>query len=76
MGAGAAVTRPVILAGFALIALGALALELTARLAARRERSRALATFADALDTVVAHRLGRAAVLAAWLWLGWHLFVR
>ncbi|MDP8993351.1 MAG: hypothetical protein M3N31_09930 [Actinomycetota bacterium] len=24
----------------------------------------------------VGHRMGRAAAMAAWLWLGWHLFVR
>ena len=33
-------------------------------------------TFASILSRALARPAGRAAVVAAWLWLGWHVFVR
>lgn len=57
-------TRAVTLAGFALIAVAAVLLELTAR-------HRGRATLADTIA-----RAPRLLVLTTWLWLGWHLFAR
>ena len=62
-------SRIVTLIGFAVIAMSAVALEI----AARRGGS---VTFGDALGRLVRPRPVRLLVLAAWLWLGWHLFVR
>lgn len=33
-------------------------------------------TLGQAVATLLLTRFGRPALLAAWLWLGWHLFVR
>ena len=63
-------SRGVTLVGYALIAMAALALEVTAR------RSRRLATFGDAVTLLLRHWPVRILVLTAWVWLGWHLFVR
>ena len=63
-------TRLVTLLGYGLIAACALGLELAARRSAR------LATFGQALDMMLRRPAIRVALLAAWLWLGWHLFVR
>ncbi len=63
-------TRAVTLAGYAVLAACALGLERAAR------RSRRLATFGEALDVVLRRRSARVALVAGWLWLGWHLFVR
>ena len=60
-----------LLAGFAVLAGAAVALEVAARLG-----TAGLARLGGVADAVVGHRMGRAAALAAWLWLGWHLFVR
>lgn len=57
-------TRTITLAGFTLIALAALALELRSR---RTDR----ATLPDTLT-----RAPRPLLLTTWLWLGWHLFTR
>jgi hypothetical protein len=57
-------TRTVTLAGFAMILLAALALELWSR---RHDR-------ATLVDTIT--RAPRLVTLTAWLWLGWHLFAR
>lgn len=62
-------TRLVTLAGYAAIAAGALGVELAAR---RRGRG----TLGDALAATLRPWPVRLAVLAAWLWLGWHVFVR
>jgi hypothetical protein len=62
-------SRTVTLAGFAVLALVAVGLEV----AARRGRG---ATFAAAVGRLVRRRPVRLLVLAGWLWLGWHLFVR
>ena len=62
-------SRSVTLLGYAVLVVSAGGLEV----AARRRRS---ATFGDALTIVLRSRAARLAVLAAWLWLGWHLLVR
>ncbi len=63
-------TRLVTLLGYGLLAVCALVLELTARRAGR------LATLGDVLGAAVGRWPVRLLVQAAWLWLGWHLFVR
>ncbi|HWC12123.1 MAG TPA: DUF6186 family protein [Acidimicrobiales bacterium] len=63
-------TRLVTLLGYAVIAVAALALEAAAR------RSGRLATFGEALSIVRRSWPLRLVLLAGWLWLGWHLFVR
>jgi hypothetical protein len=63
------VSRSVTLLGYALLVVPALGLEVAAR-------RRGSATFVDALPIVLRSRAARFALLAAWLWLGWHLFVR
>jgi len=63
------VTRIVTLLGYVVLAAWAGWLQLTAR-------RRGSGTFADAVRALVRHPLVRALVLAAWLWWGWHLFVR
>jgi len=62
-------TRLVTLAGYAVIAATAIGVEI----AARRRRG---ATFGDALAVVLRPWPARVVVVAAWLWLGWHLFAR
>jgi hypothetical protein len=62
-------TRSVTLLGYAVVVVAAAGLEV----AARRRRS---GTFGDALTVAMRYRPVRYVLLAAWLWLGWHLFVR
>jgi hypothetical protein len=62
--------RALTLAGYAAVAVGALILETSAR------RGGTTATFGATLSTVLRHRPARLLVLAGWLWLGWHIFVR
>jgi hypothetical protein len=62
-------SRIVTLAGYVGIVAAAVLLELTAR---RRGAGR----FGDALTLAMRRTPVRLAVLAAWLWLGWHLLVR
>jgi hypothetical protein len=62
-------SRSATLLGYALLVVSALGLEVAAR-------RRGSATFVDALTIVLRSRAARFALLAAWLWLGWHLFVR
>jgi hypothetical protein len=59
----------VTLIGYALLVAAALGLEVAAR-------RRGSGTFGDALTLTLRWRPARLALLAAWLWLGWHLFVR
>lgn len=63
-------SRTVILVGYAAIAVCAIALE------AAGHRGRRGARLSQVLSTALARRAVRVAALAAWLWLGWHLFVR
>jgi NaMN:DMB phosphoribosyltransferase len=62
--------RAVTLAGFAVLAAIAVGLEAAARRSAR------LCTFGQAFGWLLRHSALRLLVLAAWLWFGWHLFVR
>jgi hypothetical protein len=62
-------TRAVTLAGYAVLVIAAISLELTAR-------GRGRATFGDVVALSLRRRPVRLTLLAAWLWLGWHLFVR
>ncbi|MDP9386659.1 MAG: DUF6186 family protein [Actinomycetota bacterium] len=63
-------TRLVTLGGYAVVAAGALGLELVAR------RSGRFPTFAEAVAVILRRLPLRVMVALAWLWLGWHLFVR
>lgn len=62
-------SRFVTLLGYAVLVVSAGGLEVAAR-------RRGSATFSDALTIVLRSRAARLALLAAWLWLGWHLLVR
>jgi hypothetical protein len=68
------VTRFLTLLGYGVIAACGVMLELAARRSPAR--SRRVATFGEALDTALQRWPVRVVVLAGWLWLGWHLFVR
>ncbi len=63
-------TRGLILTGYALLASAAVAYEVVARLTRRAP------TLAQAVGRLTGSAVGRTAVLALWLWSGWHLFVR
>ena len=63
-------SRTVTLLGYAVIAGCAVAVEVAGR------RGRRGAPLSRVLSTALARRPVRLAVLAAWLWLGWHVFVR
>ena len=63
-------SRQLILAGYLVIAAGAATLELTARLTGR------VATLGRTVAAFNSTRFGRPLLLAAWLWAGWHFFVR
>jgi hypothetical protein len=62
-------TRALTLVGYVVIAVAALLQEVRARRTGR-------ATAEDALAVVLRSQVGRPLLLAAWLWLGWHLFAR
>ncbi|MGH9210947.1 MAG: DUF6186 family protein [Acidimicrobiales bacterium] len=62
-------TRAVTLVGYALLAATAIGVEAAAR-------RRGEATFGDALRLALHWRSARLVLLAGWLWLGWHVFVR
>jgi hypothetical protein len=64
------VTRSVTLAGYAVLLAALLAAEAVGR------RWRRSPTLADVLTSVTRPRPGRWLLLAGWLWVGWHLFVR
>lgn len=63
-------TRTVTLAGFAVLTAAMLAWQALAVLVGRT------ATLGQAITTLTRRRAGRPVLLVAWLWLGWHLFVR
>jgi len=63
-------TRELILAGYAAAATAAVALEAAAW------RSGPPATLGATLSAVLRRRPARFLLLAGWLWLGWHIFVR
>jgi hypothetical protein len=62
-------SRSVTLLGYVLLVVAAVAVEVAAR-------RRGSGTFGDALTVILQSRAARLALLAAWLWLGWHVFVR
>jgi hypothetical protein len=62
-------TRIIVLAGYAVVVTAAVVLELAAR-------RRGSGMVGDALTLALRWWPVRIVVLAAWLWLGWHLFVR
>lgn len=63
-------TRTVTLAGFAVLAVAMIAYQAVGMVGRRTP------TLGQAIATLVKTRMGRPLLLAAWLWLGWHLFVR
>lgn len=63
-------SRTVTLVGFAVLAAVMLAYQVHGSL------RRTTPTLGEAIGTVTRSRVGRPLMLAAWLWLGWHLFVR
>ncbi|HEX2046450.1 MAG TPA: DUF6186 family protein [Acidimicrobiales bacterium] len=63
-------SRAVTLAGYALLFAGLVACQMAALLAGR------IPTLGQAASKVARRPLGRWLLLAAWLWVGWHLFVR
>ncbi len=67
--------RGITLAGYVAIALALVLQEVSARRAMRNCRTRRSLTFAEFVALV---RLSyvRWLLLAAWLWMGWHLFAR
>jgi len=54
-----------------ILALAALALETAGRL-----RAGSLAPFGQAMRALRAPSVGRAALVLAWMWFGWHVFAR
>ena len=63
-------TRGVTVLGYVLIALAAFALEVAGRGTHR------IPTFGQALAAALRRPPLRLVVLAGWLWVGWHVFVR
>jgi len=63
-------TRELILAGYVAVVAADVALE-----AAERHRG-TTATLGATLSAVLRRRPARLLLLAGWLWLGWHVFVR
>jgi hypothetical protein len=63
-------TRVITLCGFAVIAAAMMAAQLAAL------RGRRVARLGAALRVLMRAGVGRALLVSAWLWLGWHLFVR
>ncbi|HEU4868810.1 MAG TPA: DUF6186 family protein [Actinomycetota bacterium] len=63
-------SRELIVAGYVVLALAAAGLELAARLTGK------LPTLGEAVATVNRSLTGRWLLLAAWIWAGWHFFVR
>jgi hypothetical protein len=64
------VSRTVTLAGFLLLAAAFVTYQLLGLVRRRTP------TLGQAVGTLLGTRYGRPVLLAAWLWLGWHLFVR
>ena len=63
-------SRTTTLVGYAVIAVALVACQLTALV------SRRIPSLGQAVSLVVSRRAGRWLLLSAWLWAGWHLFVR
>ena len=63
-------TRVITLCGFAAIAAAMMAAQVAAL------RGRRVAPVGAALRVLMRTAVGRGLLVSAWLWLGWHLFVR
>ncbi len=63
-------SRGATLAGYAVLAVAIVAYQLAALVTGRA------ATLGQALRPLTDTLLGRLVLIAAWLWTGWHLFVR
>ena len=63
--------RPVILAGWALVALLVVACELVSLLTHRR-----YAGFSSLLERASSGRIGLVLCFVGWMWVGWHFFAR
>jgi hypothetical protein len=63
--------RALTIAGYLVVAVAAVGLDL----AARRAGS-GLATIGEVFSKLSTRRAGRVAVMFGWWWLGWHFFVR
>jgi hypothetical protein len=63
-------TRAVTVAGFVVLATAIVGVQIAAL------RGAHVATVDTVVRALVRRRPARVLVLAAWLWLGWHLFVR
>jgi hypothetical protein len=63
-------TRTLTLFGYVVVAVSAVVLEVVARCSGR------FSTFRVALSVILRRWPFRVAAQVAWLWLGWHLFVR
>jgi hypothetical protein len=66
---GGPVTRALTFGGYAVIVAAMIVADVVAR---RRGR----ATLAHALTRLAGHRVAKWLLLAGWLWVGWHVFVR
>lgn len=66
-------TRTVTLAGYLVLAAASVAVEIAARWPGR---TGGVATLSSLLAAALRRPVVRALAMAAWLWLGWHLFVR
>lgn len=63
-------TRTLTLAGYALLAAALVACQVVALVTGR------IPTIGQAASRLARRPLGRWLLLAGWLWIGWHLFVR
>lgn len=63
-------SRTVTLAGFVVLATAMITYQLLGLV------RRTTPTMGQAVSPLLGTRYGRPVLLAAWLWLGWHLFVR
>lgn len=68
-------TRHIVLALWAVVAVGLLACELAGRVGLTI-RGRRAATLADLLHALGSRTWSLVAFFVAWMWLGWHLFAR
>jgi hypothetical protein len=69
-------SRAMTLAGYAVLACALVLHEITARRARQAGQSQRALTFGELLDALMRRGIVRWPLLAAWLWLGWHLFAR
>lgn len=63
-------SRTITLAGYCLFAAALAGLQLTSLVSGRTP------TIGQVASMIASRRSGRLLLLAGWLWLGWHLFVR